>query len=146
MQPDINIEMSSSSFSEPSGGTGEGSGVTGGSYSNKSLFLVASKNWMCNWWNSVVSVLQLTLPTAMETLSFLKQWRKCRPCKFSHVQVLGMGCAQKNFQYDPNRSECDASVCFDPIKAGFDMQAMRDVGCFSDSQHVTNRQKKHRTH
>lgn len=114
-------------FSVPSEGRGETlEVVVVGSYGNKSLFLVASKNWMSDWWDSVVSALQLTLPTAMETLSFLKQWRKCRPCKFSHVQVLGRGRTQKNFQYDPNRSKCDASVYFDPIKVGFDMHAMTD--------------------
>lgn len=57
----------------------------GGGYYNKSLFLVASKTVMCNWWDSTLLSLQLTLPTAMEILSLLKQWRKCRPYKFLHV-------------------------------------------------------------
>lgn len=54
-------------------------------YSNKSRFLVASKTLTYGWWDSTMFRLQLTLPTAMEILSWLKQWRKCRPYKFSHV-------------------------------------------------------------
>lgn len=57
-------------------------------YSNKSLFLVASKTPTWGWWDSAALRLQLTLPAAMETLSCLTQWRKRRPYKSSHVQVV----------------------------------------------------------
>lgn len=92
MQSDINNDNDSflrvARVASPCWAEGEGrrrGGVGGLLRQNKSLFLVSSKKSTCDWWDSAASGLQLTLPTAMETLSFLKQWRKCRPCKFSHV-------------------------------------------------------------
>lgn len=83
----------------------------------------------------------------METLSFLNNDVNADLVNFHMCRFFGGGLVPKKLpSLTQIKGESDAYFYFDPIKAGFDMHAMRRMGCFPDLHHGTKRQQKDEVH